>query len=649
MSRSRRRIWTLYAACAMAVMGAVAWISLAFLALESERRTADHETHHRALVGNALWRMESWMVPVLGREAARPWFEYQPYSMESPGLEFAPQPGDVVIPSPLLVSQPAWTKVHFQIDAAGLMTSPQLPTGTLREAAVIGCVSATTLAHTESSLDHVRALVRYDEVLPRVRELETREEALILASGDDESPRLGPLRLVGDSDGEDPLHRQMRQNVVDARNRWEWVGKTKATYAGRRGANNDLQLENPWMPTPEGSNFFNNGVDLAYQPVELGTLIPVWLGDGELFFFRRVVVNETELLQGIWFDWPKLKEELLAEVSDLFADADLVPLGREAIHAGDAADPVGDSEARGFRAPSFGARLAAAPAASLPSSSALASVPAELRAPVPLLAPVPGWTPAQKTLGLAWSAVLLALVATAIMLRSSLIYGEKRSNFASAVTHELRTPLTTFRMYSEMLASGMVKDEEQRQSYYRTLEAESGRLSVLVENVLAHARVEDGRAVHHRRRVQAVELIDRVMPPLQRRCAEAELALLCTRGDLDGAELDADVEAVGQILLNLVDNAAKYAPDGKRVELTVERHGAELVFDVRDYGPGIKAGTAHRVFRPFDRAGRDGDSAPGIGLGLSLSRGLARDHGGDLELCASEQGALFRLRLPLVG
>ena len=77
--------------------------------------------------------------------------------------------------------------------------------------------------------------------------------------------------------------------------------------------------------------------------------------------------------------------------------------------------------------------------------------------------------------------------------------------FVSAVTHELRTPLTTFRLYSEMLASGMVQDETQKKNYLGTLEAEAGRLSHLVENVLAYARIERGSA---RAQVESVSIGD---------------------------------------------------------------------------------------------------------------------------------------------
>ena len=119
------------------------------------------------------------------------------------------------------------------------------------------------------------------------------------------------------------------------------------------------------------------------------------------------------------------------------------------------------------------------------------------------------------------------------------------------------------------------------------------------------------------------------------------------RGPRDDA-LAVDVEAVGQIVLNLVDNACKYgASSGSpRVDVTWSAPPGRLRVEVRDHGPGVDAGRRRTVFAPFDRGGRDDGSVPGIGLGLALSRGLARGLGGDVTLASGDgPGALFSLEL----
>ncbi|MEE8469105.1 MAG: HAMP domain-containing sensor histidine kinase, partial [Planctomycetota bacterium] len=348
--------------------------------------------------------------------------------------------------------------------------------------------------------------------------------------------------------------------------------------------------------------------------------VPLWLGDPgsppRLAYVRRVQVGAEEFLQGVLVDWQRLELSLLAELGDLLTGARLVPR----------VDGVS-------------------------SSLSLATLPAVLAAPTPPVPQVSGWTPARTTLLAGWVSALLMLGAVGFTLHSSIVFGERRARFASAVTHELRTPLTTFRMYSEMLAKGMV-GEDRRAEYLDTLCRESDRLSGLVENVLAYARLEEGRSPLRRRSVRVDELFERALPELQRRAQSSggELTL-----DLDGAaelQVSTDPEAVGQILFNLVDNACKYGAPPFRISARPSNSRARsgipgVELRVADAGPGIPPERAAAVFRPFDRGGREqADGTSGIGLGLALARGLARDLGGELQLDASAAGTTFVLRLP---
>jgi signal transduction histidine kinase len=112
-----------------------------------------------------------------------------------------------------------------------------------------------------------------------------------------------------------------------------------------------------------------------------------------------------------------------------------------------------------------------------------------------------------------------------------------------------------------------------------------------------------------------------------------------------------DRSAIEQVLLNLVDNACKYAARSTppRIEVSLERSDGRAFVRVSDHGPGLSAAERRRLFQPFSKSDRDAaNSAPGIGLGLALSRRLARAHGGELSLDASGRGgAVFVLSLPL--
>jgi signal transduction histidine kinase len=204
-------------------------------------------------------------------------------------------------------------------------------------------------------------------------------------------------------------------------------------------------------------------------------------------------------------------------------------------------------------------------------------------------------------------------------------------------------------MYSEMLAKDVVRDEEKRREYLRTLQGESDRLAHLVENVLAYARIEDGRHQPRRQEIRAEELLERVLPALLPRCEEADVRLETRPGASGETRLHTDADAVEQILFNLVDNACKYgrSPTDPRILIESDLEGERFALRVRDNGEGIPASKRRAIFSAFDRGARDpSDENPGVGLGLALARALARDLGGELVLEDGGSGACFRLELP---
>jgi signal transduction histidine kinase len=363
---------------------------------------------------------------------------------------------------------------------------------------------------------------------------------------------------------------------------------------------------------------------VAEGEVRVGPLLPIWI-EGEtpaepwLIFARHVQLSDRKFFQGFVADWPRLRTALLSQVDGLF-DTDRP--GATLTHLDETTASQHD-------------RM-------------LITVPARLDAVRHEVAsPVSAGT--VLVLGVAWGGLLISLIAVAFALHSTNQFGQRRARFASAVTHELRTPLTTFRMYSEMLAEGMVTDPAQRTEYLNTLKGEADRLARLVENVLSYARIEDGRFNTHPERIGLSELLERVRPILEQRTRE-------TDGRLEiavhtGVELEVDVDAITQILFNLIDNACKYASSAEDpgIELVADGSGSDVTITVRDHGPGIPAQFRTAIFRPFERAERGPaeNEAPGVGLGLALARALAEDLGGRLELVAeSGPGATFKLTIP---
>lgn len=381
---------------------------------------------------------------------------------------------------------------------------------------------------------------------------------------------------------------------------------------------NTLNLANASQAGESGLQY---RLPLSLEPLRTmalnGAPQTLWLGN-HLVLLRANGAGYT----GCRLNWAALRPWLTDGIADLLPEAQLIPMREESDDKG---------------------RL-------------LAGLPVRLEpGRVPAAAAVSGTlSPTALTLCAAWACTLLAGLAAAALLWGTLALSERRATFVSAVTHELRTPLTTFLLYTGMLADGMVEDEGRRRRYLTTLRTEAVRLGHLVENVLAYARVERRATARRLGTVRLGDLIERTLDRLER-ClepAQLELAVEMEPGASD-LQVRADPSMVEQILLNLVNNAAKYATPttDRRVHLEARAQGDHVEIRVRDHGPGVDPEQRKRLFRPFGKSAQQAaQTAPGIGLGLALSRRLARAQGGDLRLDDGvEDGAAFTLALATSG
>lgn len=223
----------------------------------------------------------------------------------------------------------------------------------------------------------------------------------------------------------------------------------------------------------------------------------------------------------------------------------------------------------------------------------------------------------------------------------------QQQDFVAAVSHELKTPLTSIRMYSEMLREGWVTDDK-RDQYYRYIHDETERLSRLVANVLQLARMSRDALRVEPRPVHLSELLRRVTPALlsQARQAGFELLIDCVA---DGY-VDADPDALTQVLINLVDNAVKFSAksESNRIEIVcADAADGGLWLGVRDHGPGIPRAERRRVFELFHRLENESTrDTKGTGIGLALVERLMRAMHGRVELIDREPGVEARLWLP---
>jgi signal transduction histidine kinase len=219
---------------------------------------------------------------------------------------------------------------------------------------------------------------------------------------------------------------------------------------------------------------------------------------------------------------------------------------------------------------------------------------------------------------------------------------QRRSDFVAAVSHELKTPLTSIRMMAEILRDGMVPSEDRRQQYYETITAESERLSRLIGNVLELARLERGTRSVERVVGPVDDLLAQVVEILGPHARDRGFVLEThVAPDLPSASMDRD--ALLQVLVNLVDNAIKFAAaaEDKRVVIQARAVGAEIVLSVRDHGPGVPAAQLRRIFQPFFRGERElTRRTKGTGIGLALVAGLVRGMGGRVDARNHPEGGL---------
>jgi signal transduction histidine kinase len=250
-------------------------------------------------------------------------------------------------------------------------------------------------------------------------------------------------------------------------------------------------------------------------------------------------------------------------------------------------------------------------------------------------------------LGVVWLAVTVALAAFWRNLYEQVQLSRKKDDFISAVSHELRTPLTSIRMYTEMLEKDWVRTEQKRREYYATMRQESERLSRLIENVLDFSRIQRGRKNYHFSLGDVNACVADVVR-MMRPCAErAGFELSLETGELTPFLFDRD--AVVQIVINLVDNALKYAngPQDKRIIVRTNMQQAFAVIEVEDHGPGIARSQQKKIFDAFYRCGDESTrQTTGTGLGLALVKRFTEAHHGFVEIInAKPTGAIFRVAL----
>ncbi len=220
---------------------------------------------------------------------------------------------------------------------------------------------------------------------------------------------------------------------------------------------------------------------------------------------------------------------------------------------------------------------------------------------------------------------------------------DARREFVANVSHELRTPITSIRGFAEGLADGVIPEAE-RESTLRLIAEESKRLSNLVTDLLTLSRMEKEGAALHYSIFDINEMLRRAIIRRMSDLEEKRIDISCEFAE-DPCMVHADSDRIEQVVINLLDNAIKFTPEGGSIVMESVVASGEAKITVRDSGPGVPAEDREKIFDRFFTADRAHTSGKGTGLGLSICKRIMDMHGQSICLLDTNQGAAFRFTL----
>jgi signal transduction histidine kinase len=223
-----------------------------------------------------------------------------------------------------------------------------------------------------------------------------------------------------------------------------------------------------------------------------------------------------------------------------------------------------------------------------------------------------------------------------------------KSDFIASVSHEFKTPLTSIGAILEHLLDGEAKDPKKSREYYRILQHDSDRLKRLVGNVLDFSRIEEGKKTYRLKPADPVELVEREVRSFERESGIEGLAIRVQAEELI-PRVAVDEEALGQALHNILDNAVKFSPGEKKIDVAIRNKSGAVEISVEDRGIGIPENELKRIYEKFYRGRQAASVSPtGTGLGLALVKHIMDAHHGDIFIRSRPgEGTSVSLVLPV--
>lgn len=620
--RNRLAAIAVFALIATVVVGGITWATAATLQLAKKRVLEEHDRR----VSRAVWRMDSYMGGIVTAEYMRKYTDYQAMHAQEAVVVRSSDHVEldahwVVLPSPLALDGPPheWIDIYFQVDTEGTVSSPQVVDD-------VGMFPPETAGLVAGADPRARQTLAWFSPLVPAMDLSGRagqsNQSIDSTRQITERSTADVVKVVRHGTGSDD--RDVQQRLRSLRNS-QAGSLPPVECVAPHIAERNLQGRATTIITA-GDDVSSDAPSVEIKLGKFAT--PFWIepepSDGpKLAFVRQCTADTMVFYQGFVGDWGRLRATLLAQIQDVAFDGDI---DLQPISAGTLTEPMFET---------------------------MINLPVRLSVPdIAGGAGAAAWRGVRGFLMATWASAAIVLLVAGWGLRNLVALTERRMQFAYAVTHELRTPLTTFRLYADMLSTGMVPEESKSQ-YLDTLNRESLRLSNLVEGVLEYSRLEN----HHVRLnpidTDAPSLLATISETLNKHCDENTIEPRTENAIANGQRLRTDVDVLNRIAGVLVNNACRHArgSDHAAVLVRLGSDNGETHLDVIDTGPGIDRRDARTIFKPF-RRGRKADASAqgGIGLGLALARSWATLLGGRLELVSNHHpsygGAHFRLTFP---
>jgi signal transduction histidine kinase len=223
----------------------------------------------------------------------------------------------------------------------------------------------------------------------------------------------------------------------------------------------------------------------------------------------------------------------------------------------------------------------------------------------------------------------------------------RRDEFFSIASHELKTPVTSLKAYTQLLlmdAEG--GGDSQQKNMLQRMDIQINKLTSLINDLLDTSKIENGHLVYNKEVFSLKDLVKETIAHLKPASLDNELIF---QNSAD-ANINADRDRIGQVLNNFLTNAMKYAPDGKKIIIALNREDGKVICSVQDFGKGIVAEEQEKIFERFYRiTGHNLNTFPGLGLGLFICKEIIEKHGGKIGLISERgKGSTFYFELPVV-